>query len=470
MKIAVVGLGKIGSCLLACLAYKGFDVIGVDLNKKIVEKINHGIAPFPEPQLQMMIQQNREHITATTKMIEAIPQTDIAFIRVATPSEPNGGFNSQYIEHAIADICRCIPDKKEYYTIVNTSTVMPGTMKEKIEPLVEQISNRRIGPTPKNEDMPIPTENGKTKIKTVTKKMIGLCYMPDWVALGTVITNILNPDMILIGESDPKAGDALCSILNDLSYPHQWDAPIHRMNFYNAEATKLLNNNYISMKISFTNTVTEYCEKLPGGDAKIVLEAIGEDSRIGSKFLKPGLGYSGFCFPRDQKAFIHSAITKGINPILHHAVDKINENIDRRISVVLRRMMDKLETKKIAILGYTFKPDTPYTKESTTLKIIENLTGDSGITVSIFDPSEPETDTPLIYTQNLVENIEDCLKDQKLVFIGTPWKQFHDIDKKLFKNKTIVDSFGILQNMLENESDVNYIRIGTNKFKIEIDG
>jgi len=437
MKIAQIGLGKIGSCFLAVFAHRGFKTIGIDLDKNIVEKINHGVSPFPETNLQMLIQQNRENIQATTKITEAIPKTDMAFVRVPTPSKPNGGFNHEYVETAVAEICRAIPTKKKYYNIIITSTVMPGSM-EKIANLAERISNRKLGET------------------------LGVCYMPDWVALGSVIQNILNPDVAIIGESDQKAGAHLEIILKDIvTVTHL--TPLHRMNFINSEISKLVLNNYISMKISYTNTITEYCEKFKEGDAQTVLNAIGEDNRVGKKFLKPGLGYGGFCFPRDQKAFIQSAKNKGIVPRLAETVDEINDYIDKRISVKLMRM---IKNKKIAVLGISYKPDTPYTKESTTIKIIDNLLK-SNVKVAVYDPSLTlKGITTLNEDADFYEEVEDCLKSADTVFIGTPWKQFRDIDKKLFKNKTIIDAFGILKK-LENNSDMNYIRIGTNKFNTD---
>ena len=440
---------------MACLAYKGFNVICVDLNEEIVEQINHGIAPFPEPQLQMMIQQNREKITATTKIMEAIPKTDMAFIRVATPSNHDGRFSSEYVETAVAEICRVIPDTKEYYTIVNTSTVMPGTMEEIIKPLVEQTSNRATGKH-KTETIKI---DGEKKI--IVKKRIGLCYMPDWVALGSIIDDILNPDVILMGESDKEAGDILSNVAGQLVASPTCKAKIHRMNFYNAETAKLANNNYISMKISFTNTIMEYCEKIPGGDAVKVLDAIGDDSRIGHKYLKPGLGYGGFCFPRDQKAFICTAIAHGIHPMLAHATDRVNDEIPVRIADKIAKVMKKEKAEKLAFLGITYKPDVSYTKESSAEKILDKLM-ELDIIVETYDPSVEFQIGGQLNIYNAVLTIEDCLKDSQIVFIGTPWKQFRDIDKKLFKNKTVIDSFGILKDKLENQKNIKYIRLGKN--------
>lgn len=442
MNIAMVGLGKIGSCLLAYLAYRGNNVIGVDINQDIVEKLENGIAPYPETNLQNFLTRHKNRIKTTTKYIDAVPYTDVAVVRVATPSKDKGDFDSEYLEQAIAEIGRCIPEDKKYYLVIVTSTVMPGTMREKIAPLLEQTSNRKLG------------------------KNLGLCYIPDFVALGNVLDNLLHPDMLILGESDEIAGDYAEAIFRPTN-----NAPVHRMNFYNAETAKLANNNFISMKISFANTITEYCETIPEGDASIVLDAIGSDTRIGKKFMKPGLGFAGFCYPRDQQAFIQTAIAHGIKPILAHATDKINENVATRISLKLNRLMQQEKTNKIAILGLTYKPDTVYTKESTTIKIIELLTKHiEDIDITVYDPGlDAKEIAELSYlwvTAKFKRSIEECLKDQKIVFIGTPWKQFRDIPLELFIGKTIIDSFGVLNTPPELIKDLNikYIRIGTDKF------
>lgn len=426
----MIGLGKIGSCYLVYLAEKGHNVIGLDINQDVVQKMQNLVAPYPETSLQDCLTKHRDKIKITSNYMEAIPESDVAVIRVATPSRERGDFDSEYLEQATTEVGRCIPDNKRYYLVIVTSTVMPGTMKEVIAPLLERTSNRVLG------------------------KNLGLCYIPDWVALGSVIHNLLYPDVVLIGESDNIAGEYAESIFRPLN-----NAPIHRMSFYNAETAKLVNNNYISMKISFANMIAEYCENIPGGDAKTILDAIGDDSRIGKKFLKPGLGAGGYCFPRDQKAFIQTAIVHGIKPLLAHATDKINDNIAVRLALKLSRFMQQEKTNKIAILGTTYKPDTIYTEESTVIKIIDLLKQNlTDIEIKTYDPFDKNS-------------IEDILRNQKICFIGTPWKEFSEIDSKVFsenmnENPLIIDSFGILKK-LENEKTLRYIRVGTNKFNWE---
>jgi len=441
MKIAQIGLGKIGSCFAVALAEKEFEVIGVDINKEIIDRFKEYESPYYEPDLQELLTKNKSRLAFTENIVDAVQKTDMALIRVATPSLPNGGFSSEYVETAVAEICRAIPNDKSYYNVVVTSTVMPGTMEDVIKPLAEQMSQRKIG------------EN------------LGLCYMPDQVALGSVIKNILNPCYVLIGESDENAGGILHRIFNAPA-PNGFEVSdffIFRMNFYNAEIAKIASNNYVSMKISFANTIAEICEKVPNGDASVVLDAIGTDKRIGKKFLKPGLGYGGPCFPRDQEAFIHYAKTKDVKPILAFATDKVNNNVVERIANRLIEIIEKESIKLMAVLGITYKTGTVYTTESHSMKIVEKVMRESTVDgFSVYDPARKFGLNNMAYDLLLSDTAEECLKDAKLVFIGTPWDEFKDIDKKLFKDKIVFDCFGILADKLENEEDVVYYRIGKN--------
>lgn len=275
-KISIVGLGKLGACTLVALASKGFEVIGIDVNKDTVDKINKGIPPIYEPALEPLLKLYKDRIKATIYH-EEIKETDMTIFIVPTPSLPDGSFSTEYLEAAILETGRCLPDSKKYHNFVVTSTVLPGDMETKIKPLLEQCTNKKVG------------------------KELGLCYNPDFIALGNVINGLLSPDMVLIGESDPRAGDMVeqmhihltgVEITEKLSVSQ---TPIHRMSLYNAELAKISLNAYVTMKISFANTITQICGEMPTGDAEKVLNAIGDDTRIGKKCLKSGLSFGGPC-------------------------------------------------------------------------------------------------------------------------------------------------------------------------------
>jgi UDPglucose 6-dehydrogenase len=223
MKISVVGLGKLGAPLAAVLASKGFRVVGTDVDPAFIEAINSGKAPIDEPHLQELIDENRARLRATGDAGAAVAETDATFIIVPTPSDATGRFSNQFVLDALESVGHGVRQKSGYHLVVITSTVMPGSTGGEIRAALETHARRRVGET------------------------LGLCYNPEFIALGSVVRDMLSPDMILIGESDPKAGDMLESIY----YETCDNKPlIRRMSFVNAELTKIAVNTFVTTKIS----------------------------------------------------------------------------------------------------------------------------------------------------------------------------------------------------------------------------
>src|SRR4029077_10735022 len=276
MKISIVGLGKLGSPMAAVMAHKGHDVTGVDLNPAYVAAIQQGLPPVNEPGLAQMIHANHERLSATQDCHAAVLATDVTFIMVPTPSEADGGFSMKYVLDSAEQIGGALRTKQGWHLVVLSSTVMPGSTGGTLLPALEAHSGKKCG------------------------RDFGLCYNPEFIALGNVIRDMLNPDMILIGESDLQSGDILERLYNGVceSNPH-----ILRMNYVNAELTKLSVNTFVTTKISYANMLAQVCEQVPGADANVFSAAVGLYTRIGAKYLKGALGYGGPCFPRDNAAF-----------------------------------------------------------------------------------------------------------------------------------------------------------------------
>ncbi len=279
MRVSVIGLGKLGSPLAAVLASKGHEVIGVDLNPEFVRLLNEGRAPVQEPRLQELIDASQGRLRATVDVEEATLQSEISFVIVPTPSDAKGAFTNKYVIEAVTAIGKALRKMDSYHVVNITSTVMPGSMGGEIRRALESASGRIVG------------------------KDLGLCYNPEFIALGSVIRDMLLPDAILIGESDTRAGDLLESIYRTSC---ENNPPVQRMNFVNAELTKISVNTFVTTKISYANMLADICDRLPGADVDVVTNAVGMDSRIGRKYLKGALGYGGPCFPRDNVAFGHS--------------------------------------------------------------------------------------------------------------------------------------------------------------------
>jgi UDPglucose 6-dehydrogenase len=437
LKISVFGLGKLGCTMLSCFAHKGCTVTGVDINDEFVTKINNGGSPIFEPGVAELISANQSRISATTSAEKAIMGSDISFVIVPTPSIEDGSFSTKFVEAVAAEIGSILRNKPEYHTVVITSTVLPGDM-QNIVKLLEKTSGKTCG------------------------KAFGVCYNPDFIALGSIIRDFLNPDMILIGESDEKAGSILENIHKNLveNQPN-----IHRMNFHNAELTKIALNSYCTLKITFANTLAELCERLPGGDVDVVTQALGDDKRIGHKYLKGGLSYGGPCFPRDNRAFAFSAARFNCDAPLARVTDELNNyQKNERIPNKLLKMLKDVSGMRVSILGLTYKNDTTLVEESAAISVVRSLANKS-IAISVYDPAGmEEAKTELAGIQNIqyAESAIDCIMGSDLCFIATPWEEFKKLEPKDFigsmAKPVIFDAWNLYH--FEHEGGIDYRRIG----------
>jgi UDPglucose 6-dehydrogenase len=407
MNISVVGLGKLGAPLAAVLASKGFDVVGVDLNQAFVDALNAGKAPVEEPRLQELIDANRSRLKATTNIDEAILATEVTFVIVPTPSDASGRFSNAALLGAMKSIGLALRRKDSYHVVVVTSTVMPGSTGGEIRQALEQHSGRRVGP------------------------QLGLCYNPEFIALGSVVRDMLRPDMILIGESDKTAGDLLESI-----YAKSCDntPAIRRMNFVNAELTKISVNTFVTTKISYANMLADICDRLPDADVDVVTQAVGTDSRIGVKYLKGATGYGGPCFPRDNVAFARLARELGARAELAEATDTVNRyQVERVLGAIDARLTD---SGVIGVLGLSYKPDTAVIEESQGVALVERLL-DLGRRVIVYDPEAiPLAQQTIRRPFEAATSAADCVQRSSLVVVMTPWPEFSSIPIEAYQRST----------------------------------
>jgi UDPglucose 6-dehydrogenase len=399
MHISVVGLGKLGAPLAAVLADHGHTVVGVDSRAEVVELINRGDAPVEEPGLAALIASNRAVLRATTDGAAAAAATEVSFVIVPTPSLPSGLFSTTYVMDAIERIGRGLRNATAYHLVVVTSTVAPGTMDADIAPALERASGRAIGTS------------------------IGLCYSPEFIALGSVIRDMCSPDFVLIGESDRRAGDLLESLQRTIVGE---GTAVRRMNLVNAEVAKIAVNTFVTTKISYANMLSELCEQLPGGDVNVVTEAIGLDKRIGQRFFKAAIGYGGPCFPRDNAAFVAAARERGADAEIAVATDVVNRRqVSRVASLVTSRLGGA--NRRVAILGLSYKPDTNVVEESQGVMLANRLASE-GYPVVVFDPAALDNAaTFLAASVKSAPSIARCLEAADAVVITVPWPVFRDI-------------------------------------------
>jgi UDPglucose 6-dehydrogenase len=398
MRVSVVGLGKLGCPIVAVLASKGYEVVGIDTNPQFVDKVDKHIAPVEEPLLQDLLTKHKAQISATTDWSKAISETDITTIIVPTPSAVDGSFRNDYVLAVMDEVGRVLAQKAGYHLVVVRSTTMPGSVGGPIRQRLERVSRRKVGAE------------------------LGLCYNPEFIALGDVINGLLHPDFVLIGESDKKAGDILEGLYRRVVGPH---ANIARMNFVNAELTKISLNAYVTMKISFANTLGEICDRLEGADVAVIADAIGRDSRIGPKYLKPAVGYGGPCFPRDTIAFGRVAHRVGGSADLAMSTDKINRRQVSRLTEMVSEMVPVGGTA--AVLGLSYKPSTPVVEESQGILLAKSLKN-AGYEVIVHDPmASGAAGTVLGGTALMVHNVREALANADVAAIVTPWPEYAEI-------------------------------------------
>ena len=426
MNISVVGLGKLGATLAGVIASKQHTVIGVDINEHNIAKINAAQAPIFEPGLAELLWLSRERLSATANYREALDKTEITFVIVPTPSDDSGSFSLRYVLTACEAIGKSLRHKQEYHLVVITSTVMPGAMRQEIQPCLERVSGKRCGID------------------------FGLCYNPEFIALGNIIHDMLNPDFLLIGESDQRAGALLEAFYKTICVQ---DTPCQRMNFINAELAKLAVNTYVTMKISYANMLAQMCERLEDADAYTVSTAIGCDSRIGSKYLRGALGYGGPCFPRDNLAFSHLAEVVGVDALLSKATDEINNRQTPRLADIIVPYLPSEGT--VGILGLSYKPETNVTERSQGLELAQYLLS-QGIGVKVYDPVALDTARDqLIGNVSFASSMDECARQVDVLVIATAWNEFKELSPTTLKHNPrptmIIDCWRILNESLFRE-------------------
>ncbi len=382
--ISVIGLGKLGACMLASLASRGFKITGVEIDKKRAELLRNGKSFHFEPNLEEYLTEYRDNITITDNYEHAILNTDITFIVVNTPSKPDGSFSTEQLVPACQKIGTVLKEKKGYHLVAVTSTIMPSTMRNTVLPAIESTS-------------------GKKAIVD-----FGLCYNPEFIAFGSAIRDFLNPDLVLIGESDSKAGDMLSGIYEKLLE----DPKIRRMSLENAEITKIALNSYITMKISFANLLAELCEKFPGGNVDVITESLDMDRRIGRDYLKGAMSFGGPCFPRDNRAFSLAARLYGCNLELPDVTDTVNQ---KHIEYIANKVLEYCSNGKIAILGGSYKPNSDVIEASPAIEIGKYLVN-KGVTVAIHTQWRCKISREsIIVSFNAVKLLRSALEQQMYV-------------------------------------------------------
>ena len=435
MNITMLGTGYVGLVSGTCFSEFGFDVCCVDKDKDKINNLKNDIIPIYEPGLQNLVKKNKNsgRLSFSNDIDQNIKKADIVFIAVGTPSRRGDGHaDLTYVYKAAEKIAKNLDG---YTVIVNKSTVPVGTGAE-VKNIIKKIN---------------------------PKALFDVVSNPEFLREGNAIEDFMRPDRVVVGIETEKAKQLMSIIYKPL---YLIETPILFTDLNTAELIKYSANAFLAVKISYINQMSDLCEKV-GADVHDVAKGIGLDKRIGSKFLHPGPGYGGSCFPKDTLALVQTAKEYDLNLSLVETVVKYNKQRKSDMAdKIIEAFNNNCQNKKISILGLSFKPETDDMRDSPSLDIIPILK-EKGFDISVFDPVAMDEAKKLLKNIEFSNNIEECLQDSDGLVILTEWNEFRSLSatrlKKVMKGNILVDLRNSLNPESFQKSGFNLIQLGRPK-------
>ena len=429
--IGVIGTGYVGLVTAAGFAELGSDVYCVDIDEAKVSALRQGDIPIYEPGLAELVEKNRDRLHFSTGIGDALQHARLLFVAVGTPPTYSGDADLGAVYSVVDEM-----PPSDRHALVMKSTVPVGT---------GAAIKRRF------------RETGKEGFRYVS--------CPEFLKEGVAVADFLNPDRVVVGDDGDWAGDAVVELYAPL------DAPLVRTDIASAEMVKLASNAFLATKISFINEIANVCEET-GADVTEVARGMGLDDRIGPKFLQPGLGFGGSCFPKDVSALKQLAGNSGYHFQLLTAVIEVNELQKRRVVGKLQKHLGSLVDKRIALLGLAFKPDTDDMREATSLVLSARLTA-AGASVAVYDPIAEEEARKLIHGVDFARDAMECVRGADAVVLVTEWKEFAGLDwaevAEAMGGTLVVDGRNALDAGAVRAAGLTYEGVGRNSGGLDSD-
>jgi GDP-mannose 6-dehydrogenase len=431
MDISVFGLGYVGCVSAACLAHEDHTVLGVDINPLKVELLGSGRTPVVEPGLDEIVRE----VVASDKLRvcldgkAAVHRSEVSLICVGTPSNENGSLKLQCVENVCREIGAALATKQGYHVVVVRSTVLPGTVEERLIPLLEEHSGRRAGID------------------------FGVCMNPEFLREGSAIHDYYHPSFVVIGELDLRSGNVVQAMYESV------DAPVIRTALPTAEMVKYASNAFHALKVVFANEIGNIC-KAHGIDGQQVMEIFGEDRQlnVSTAYLKPGFAFGGSCLPKDLRALLYRAKELDVDCSLLNAILPSNQ---KQVEIGIK-LVEKTKRKKVGIVGLSFKPDTDDLRESPAIILAETLLG-RGYQVRIFDDkvelsrlvgankSFLEQELPHIASL-MCSSIEQLVAQSEVVVVTHGSKAFEQVPRLLNGHQALIDLVGVAKNNSDRQN------------------
>ncbi len=435
MNIAIVGTGYVGLVSGTCFSELGLNVVCVDVNEQKIKDLKNGIIPIYEPGLERMVMRNvaAERLRFTTSLNDELDNVDVIFIAVGTPPGEDGSADMRYV----LEVAKTIGENINSYKLVVVKSTVPVGTSERVRIAIKNELDKR------NLDIEFDVASN-----------------PEFLKEGDAINDFMKPDRVVVGVDSEKAKELMSNIYRPMMLNN---FRVIFMDIPSSEMTKYASNAMLATRISFMNDIANLCE-LVGADVNMVRKGIGSDSRIGNKFLYPGTGYGGSCFPKDVKALIHTAEKNGYDMQVLKAVEQVNEKQKNILFEKFNRYFSgDIEGKKVAIWGLSFKPETDDMREAPSLVLINSLL-DNGCEVTVYDPIAMEEAKKILGDKVIyAKDIYDSVLDAEAIFHVTEWKEFRlpnwEVIKRSMKpNPVLFDGRNVFdKNMLEG---IVYLRIG----------
>lgn len=419
MKIAIIGTGYVGLVTGTCFSEMGIDVTCVDVNEEKIKNLKAGVIPIYEPGLEEMVLRNyhAERLKFTTGLTSCLDEVEVVFSAVGTPPDEDGSADLKYV----LEVARTIGQNINHYVLVVTKSTVPVGTAQKVKATIQEELNKR------NLNIPFDVASN-----------------PEFLKEGNAVEDFMKPDRVVVGVESDQAKE----VMERLYKPFMMNN--YRLIFTDipsAEMIKYAANSMLATRISFMNDIANLCE-LVGADVNMVRKGIGSDSRIGSKFLYPGCGYGGSCFPKDVKALIKTAEKNGYEMKVLKAVEDVNEKQKSILFEKLNKIFQgDLKNKKIALWGLAFKPETDDMREATALVLIKHLL-ESGAEVVAYDPiAIPECKRRIGDCISYTQDMYEAVLDADALLLVTEWKEFRipswGVIKKAMKQHIIIDGRNI---------------------------
>jgi len=411
MDVSVVGSGYVGTTIAACLADLGHDVVAVDIDQDVVDAINAGESPIHEPGLDERVARTAGETLRATTDYEVVPETDLTFLAIQTPSNADGSIDTSALEAAsemTGDVLAGVDD----HTVVVKSTVVPGVVEERLEP----------------------------RLQAEADDAVSVAANPEFQREGSAVTDFLDPHKLVFGTApgDERALARLHELYAPLVDRADGDVPVVETDVPTAMMTKYANNAFLAAKVSLINDLGNACKEF-GIDTYQVADAIGLDDRIGAKFLRSGLGWGGSCFPKDVAAIIHAAKENGYDPAMLESAVDVNDRQPERMLHLLEKHVD-VDGARVAVLGLAFKPGTDDVRNSRAIPVIDGLY-DRGATVVAYDPVATENMREHFPDLEYADSAAQALADADAAVVTTGWDEFGALDDEFdaMRSPVVID-------------------------------